>query len=126
MNYDLRHGNGAQLPKVQTTSFGIETIANLGSRLWQLLPQEIKQSNTCPIKKQIKCWIDDECDRRLCKKYIPKVGFQGLVATLSQQQSLLFRFMQFVLHCCCFFCCFSCCETKGPRNNFKAYLIISF
>ena len=52
MNYDLRHGNDAQLPKVRTTSFGIETIAYLGNRLWQLLPQEIKQSNTRPIFKK--------------------------------------------------------------------------
>ena len=51
MNYNLRPGNDAQVPKVRTTSFGIETIAYLGSRLWQLLPQEIKQSNTLPIFK---------------------------------------------------------------------------
>ena len=51
MNYSLRHGNDVQVPKVRTTSFGIETIAYLGSRLWHLLPQEIKQSNTLPIFK---------------------------------------------------------------------------
>ena len=43
MKYNLRHGNDAKVPKVRTTSFGIETIAYLGSRLWQLLPHEIKQ-----------------------------------------------------------------------------------
>ena len=76
MNYNLRHGNDAQLPKVRTTSFGIETIAYLGNRLWQLLPQEIKQSNTLPIfKKRIKCWKGGECNCRLCKRYIPQVGF---------------------------------------------------
>ena len=76
MNYNLRHGNDAQLPKARTTSFGIETIAYLGNRLWQLLPQEIKQSNTLPIfKKRIKCWKGGECNCRLCKRYIPQVGF---------------------------------------------------
>ena len=49
VNYNQRHGNDAQLPKVRTTAFGIETITYLGSRLWQLLPQEIKQSNTLSI-----------------------------------------------------------------------------
>ena len=44
ISYNLRRGNDAQLPKVRTTSFGIESIAYLGNKLWQLLPLEIKQS----------------------------------------------------------------------------------
>ena len=76
VNYNLRHGNDAQLLKVQSTSFGIETINYLGSRLWQLLPQEIKQPNTFFIfKKRIKCWKGGECNCRLCKTDIPQVGF---------------------------------------------------
>ena len=76
VNYNLRHGNDAQLPKVRTTSFGIETITYLRSRLWQLLPQEITQSNTLSIfKKRIKCWKGGECYCRLCKTYILQVGF---------------------------------------------------
>ena len=75
MNYNLRHGNDAQLPKVRTTSFCIENIAYLGSTLWQLLPQKIKQSNTNPIfKKRIKFWKGDECNSRVCKIYVPRVG----------------------------------------------------
>ena len=76
MSYNLRHGNDAQLPKVQTTSSGIETIAYLGGRLWQLLPQEIKQSSSLSIfRKRIKCWKGGECNCRLCRRYIPQVGF---------------------------------------------------
>ena len=76
MSYNLRHGNDAQVPKVRTTSFGMETIIYLGSRLWQLLPQEIKQTNTLPIfKNRIKCWKGCECNCRLCRTYIPQVGF---------------------------------------------------
>ena len=76
IGYNLRHGNDAQLPKVRTTSFGIETIAFLGNRLWQVLPHEIKDSSTLPIfKKQIRCWKGDKCNCRLYKAYIPQVGF---------------------------------------------------
>ena len=57
ISYSLRHGDDAQLPKVRTTSFGVESIAYLGNKLWQNLPQEIKQSNSLTIfKKQIRCW----------------------------------------------------------------------
>ena len=64
MNYSLRHGKDAQVPKVRATSFGIETITYFGSRLRQLLPQEIKQSNleiTVEIKNLMK-------ERDLAKK----------------------------------------------------------
>ena len=72
ISYNLRHGNDAQLPKVRTTSFGIETTVYVGNKLWQLIPQEIKESSTFP---RIRCWNGDQCNRRLCKTYIPKVGF---------------------------------------------------
>ena len=76
MSYNLRHGNDALLPKVQTTSSGIETIAYLGGRLWQLLSKEIKQSSSLSIfRKRIKCWKGGECNCRLCRRYIPQVGF---------------------------------------------------
>ena len=76
ISYSLRHGDDAQLPKVRTTSFGVESIAYLGNKLWQIVPQEIKQSNSLPIfKKQIRCWNGGKCNCRLCKVYIPKVEF---------------------------------------------------
>ena len=31
--YNLRHGNDSQIPKVHTTTHGIETISFLGNRL---------------------------------------------------------------------------------------------
>ena len=76
ISYSLRYGDDAQLPKVRTTSFGVESIAWLGNKLWQNLPQEIKQSNSLTIfKKQIRCRNGGKCNCRLCQVYIPKVGF---------------------------------------------------
>ena len=74
--YDLRHGNDEQLPKVRTASFGIETVAFLGNRIYQLLPGEVKDSRTLPIfKKQMRCWNCEKGSCRLCQEYIPQVGF---------------------------------------------------
>ena len=76
ISYSLRHGDDSQLPKVRTISFGVEPIDFLGNNLWQILPQEIKQSSSLPIfKKQIRCWNGGKCNCRLWKVYIPKVGF---------------------------------------------------
>ena len=44
ISYSLRHGDDAQLPKVRTTPFGVESIAYLGNKLWQNQTQEIKES----------------------------------------------------------------------------------
>ena len=58
----------------------IDMIAYLGNKLWQILPQGIKQSSSLPIfKKQIRCWNGGKCNCRLCKVYIPKVGFLTLL-----------------------------------------------
>ena len=51
--YNLRHDNDSQLPKVHTTTYGIETIAFLGNRLWSTLPNIFKQAGTLPIFKII-------------------------------------------------------------------------
>ena len=42
ISYSLRYGDDAQVPKVRRTSFGVESIAYLGNKLWQILPQENK------------------------------------------------------------------------------------
>ena len=70
-----KHGDDAQLPKVRTTSFGVESIAYLGNTLWQKLPQEIQTSSLPVFKKQIRCWNSGKCNCRLCKVYISEVGF---------------------------------------------------
>ena len=49
ISYSRRHGDDAELQKVRTTSFGVESIAYLGNKLWQDLPQDIKESSILPI-----------------------------------------------------------------------------
>ena len=74
--YNLRHGDDSQLPKVHTTTYGIETISFLGNRLWSTLPNIIKQASTLSIfKSHIKCWKGKNCNCRLCKIYIQQVGY---------------------------------------------------
>ena len=74
--YNCRHGNDSQLPKVHTTTYGIETISFLRNKLWSTLPNIIKQASTLFIfKSHIKCWKGWNCNCRLCKIYIPQVGY---------------------------------------------------
>ena len=74
--YNLRHGNDSLIPKVRTTTHGIETISFLGNGLWSTLPNIVKQASTLPIfKNHINCWKGENCHCRLCKTYIPQVGY---------------------------------------------------
>ena len=41
--YNLRSGNHLTRRNIETKHYGIETISNLGAKIWNLLPEEIKK-----------------------------------------------------------------------------------
>ena len=41
--YSLRSGNHLARQNIRKTQYGIESISNLGARIWDLLPREIKK-----------------------------------------------------------------------------------
>ena len=76
IQYNLRNGNHLGLPKVNTTSYGIENIQYRGHHLWSSLPREIKDSNTLvEFKRKIKLWHGSNCICRLCKIFVKDLGF---------------------------------------------------
>ena len=53
-----------------------ESISFLTPKIWEILPNEIKDSDTLQIfKAKIKKWVPVEFPCRLCKVYLPQVGF---------------------------------------------------
>ena len=55
---------------------GTESLSNLGPRIWNLVPDKLKQLvDIHAFKKEIKKWKPENCPCRLCKTYIPHVGF---------------------------------------------------
>ena len=76
VRYNLRNTNTFLLPMVHTVNCGTETIRYRGQRIWHYLPQEIKDSNSVQqFKNKIKYWTNEDCDCRLCRQYIPRLGF---------------------------------------------------
>ena len=75
-NYDLRGSNFLERRRVKSVSYGPESISFLAPKIWEILPNEIKDSYTLQIfKAKIKKWVPVECPCRLCKVYLPQVGF---------------------------------------------------
>ena len=74
--YELRGNNFLERRRVKSVRYGTESISSLAPKIWEILPNEIKDSDTLQIfKAKIKKWVPVECPCRLCKIYLPQVGF---------------------------------------------------
>ena len=63
---------------ITTVAYGTETLGYLGPKIWQLLPEDIKNANNLEeFKNKIKIWRPRGCPCRLCKTYIAGVGFMN-------------------------------------------------
>ena len=74
--YELR--SGVHLPSRNscTVFFGTESKMNLGVRLWNMVPENIKSSESLNVfKSKIKYWTPNHCSCRICKSYIGQAGF---------------------------------------------------
>ena len=76
-NYNLRlmmtNDSYFAIPNVY---YGTESLSNLGSRILHLVPNKLKQLLYIhAFKKEIKKWKPENCLCRLCKFYIPNIGF---------------------------------------------------
>ena len=61
---------------MNSVGHGTESVSFLAPKIWDILPKEIKDSKTLNIfKTKIKKWVPREWPCRLCKTYVPQVGF---------------------------------------------------
>ena len=60
----------------KSVHYGLETLRSFGPKIWNILPDNIKTSTTLSLfKKYIKTWIPVNCPCRLCKVFLPGIGF---------------------------------------------------
>ena len=73
---ELRCGNCLSRSNIHSTHFGIESIANIAPKIWNKIPNEIKEASSLSVfKSNIKLWVPQGCPCRLCKTYVGKEGF---------------------------------------------------
>ena len=64
------------IPQVKTVNRGVETIRYRGPLTWDIVPEDIRKAESLSIfKNKIKDWKPTGCACRLCKSYIPGVGY---------------------------------------------------
>ena len=67
----LRSQEDFEVPHVNSVNNSQETLRFLGPKVWEMIPNSIKNSTTFSIfKNKIKTWIPEKYPCRLCKDYI--------------------------------------------------------
>ena len=75
-NYNLRNASILKRNRYFTVHYGRESLVSLAPKIWELVPDSIREVKTLSIfKNKIKAWTTDKCPCRLCKNYIGQVGF---------------------------------------------------
>ena len=60
----------------KTVNYGLETLRCLGPKIWEIIPIDMRNSTSLStFKSRIKQWVPHSCLCRLCKVYIPQLGF---------------------------------------------------
>ena len=60
----------------KTVNYGLETLRCLGPKLWQLVPRELREIQSLNLfTNKIKTWNPQNCPCRLCKSFVPQLGF---------------------------------------------------
>ena len=74
--YSLRNIRVFETNTVKTNKYGTETIRYRAPIIWNILPEEIKDSTSLnEFKSKVKHWRPDACACRLCKTFIYNLGF---------------------------------------------------
>ena len=74
--YNLRNFQEFAMKRKRTVKMGLETLKYRSPQLWSILPENLKQINSpFQLKESIRKWDCIDCPCRLCKLYLPNIGF---------------------------------------------------
>ena len=74
--YNLRNFQEFAKKRKITVKMGLETLNYRSPQLWSILHDNLKQINTLvQFKEIVRKWVCIDCPCRLCKLYLPNIGF---------------------------------------------------
>ena len=75
-NYNLRNQQEFILRHIKTVHYGLNALAYLGPRIWELLSNNLKILESVEaFKSKTQSWIPENCPCRICESYIYQAGF---------------------------------------------------
>ena len=79
IQYNLRTQTDFAINNVNTVNYGIKSLGFLAPKIWNIVPNEIKISESLKhFKEKINNWIPSGCPCKLCCNYIQQVGYMDL------------------------------------------------
>ena len=74
--YNLRNFQEFATKRKRTVKMGLETLNYRSPQLWSILPENLRQINLLvQFKESVRKWVCIYCPCRLCKLYLPNIGF---------------------------------------------------
>ena len=74
--YNLRNFQEFATKRKRTVKMGLETLNYRSPQLWSILPENLRQINSLvQFKESVRKWVCIDCPCRLCKLYLPNIGF---------------------------------------------------
>ena len=75
-SYKTRNKRKFHSRSIKSVTFGTETLSHLATKIWELVPVEIKNVySVASFKRAIKKWEPINSPCRLCQTYVFQVGF---------------------------------------------------
>ena len=91
-NLQFKEWQSFSTKEIRTTQYGIESVSNLGVKLWNLLPREIKNSSSLTVfKNKNRKWTPEKCPCKLCQTYIKNIGYIWFLSDLYLYLDLKFK-----------------------------------
>ena len=76
LDYNLRLERDFIRTLANTSSFGLSSLKHLATKIWDMVPYEIKSVGYINLfKKKISNWEPKGCHCGLCKQYLHDVGY---------------------------------------------------
>ena len=75
-HYNLRHTSQFSVDSIHSVYNGAESASYLGPKIWKQIPSEIRNKESLVgFKREIKKWKPIDCPCRICKSFVPNLGF---------------------------------------------------
>ena len=117
--YDLHNNNLFKRRRVNYVWQWIQSVSYLGPKIWDLVPSEVKESESLnTFKFKMKRWIPEGCACIICKIYLGQVGF---ITTLKK---LLLNEIKLCYHY--YNCIQVVCHFRLMYSSFVLLLLIVF
>ena len=74
--YNIRNASAFSSRNIKTVRYGLQIISYMAPKIWDLVTKEMKQVTTLnEFNAKIQIWKLENCSCRLCRTYLPQIGF---------------------------------------------------